>query len=332
MISRLLALVFLSLMVPQLSAQSTAAWENVVVGKENYVTVRSIQKFYGFSTMRTSGSKLILEKKEIRVEFLVGQQDVWMNKIKFVFSFPVKRSGNRYLVHRIDLVKLLDPVMRPYNVGGRGPSRIDTVIIDPGHGGHDPGTVSPHGNGKEKDHALALARKLSLQLRKRGFKVGLTRDKDRYLTLQQRVDYANRFPNAIFISLHFNSGGGGRAQGIETFTLSPKGVAHYGRGLKASDYQEKPGNNNDSANVALATAVHSNVIKATQRTDRGIRRARYSVISGVKHPAILLEGGFLSNRTEGSYIARSDYQDRLAFSIAEAVVKYKMATERAPKR
>ena len=331
MIHRLLPLFLLLLLAPFSSAQSTAAWENVVIGKENYVTVRSIKKFYGFTTMRTSGSKLILEKSNVRVEFLVGQQDVWMNQIKFVFSFPVKRSGSRYLVNRIDLVKLLDPVMRPHNIG-RNPTRVDTVIIDPGHGGHDPGCVSKHGNGREKDHTLALAKKLSTQLRKRGFKVGLTRSTDKYLTLQQRVDFANQYPNAVFISLHFNSGGGGRADGIETFTLSPKGVAHYGRGLKASDFNEKPGNNNDSANIALATAIHATVIKNTGRRDRGVRRARYSVITSVKHPAILLEGGFLANRREGALIKRSDYQDRLAFSIAEAVVKYKMATERPPRK
>ena len=331
MLLRQLTILLLLLLAPLLPAQSTAAWENVVIGKENYVTIRSIQKFYGFNPVKISGNKLILEKSNVRLEFVNGQQDVWMNTIKFVFSFPVKRSNGRYLVHRIDLVKLLDPVMRPHNAS-RQLARIDTVIIDPGHGGHDPGTTSPHGHGREKDHTLSLAKKLSTQLRKRGFKVGLTRSTDKYLTLQNRVDFANQYPNAVFISLHFNSGGGGRAQGIETFTLSPKGVAHYGRGLKASDFKEKPGNNNDAANIALATAVHSNIIKHTGRRDRGVRRARYSVITGVKHPAILLEGGFLSSRTEGAYIRRSDYQDRLAFSIAEAVVKYKMATELAPRR
>ncbi|MBK1835489.1 N-acetylmuramoyl-L-alanine amidase family protein [Roseibacillus ishigakijimensis] len=328
---RIFVCLLLAFLAPLAPAQQAVTWENVTIGKESYVTVRSIKDFYGFTTMRRAGSKLVLEKRGVRIEFLVGQQSVWMNQIKFVFTYPIKQSGGRYLVHRIDLVKLFDPVMRPHNVCTT-PTRIDTVIIDPGHGGRDPGTVSPHGNGNEKDHALAVSRKLAAQLQERGFKVGLTRRDDRYLSLQQRVDYANQFPNALFISIHFNSGGGGRAHGIETFTLSPQGVAHYGRGLKASDFTEKPGNNNDSANVALATAVHSNVIKATGREDRGIRRARYSVLSGVKHPALLLEGGFLSNRVEGSYIRRSDYQDRLAYSIAEAVVKYKMATERAQRR
>ena len=309
---------------PQENHKKNSNWENVVSNGENYVTVRSIQKFYGFNPLRISGSKIILKSHNVRVEFLIGQQDVWMNKIKFVFSFPVKREGDRYLVHRIDLVKLLDPVLRPHTIA----LDVDTVIIDPGHGGHDSGTNSPHGHGSEKEHALTVANKLSTQLRKRGFKVGLTRSTDKFLSLQQRVDYANQYQNAVFISLHFNSGGGGRAQGIETFTLSPKGVADYGRDLKDFDFKEKAGNNNDPANIALATAIHSTVIQNTQRQDRGIRRARYSVITGVQHPAILLEGGFLTHHTEGSYIQASDYQDRLAISIADAVVKYKYAIKK----
>lgn len=324
---RALFIIWICLLAPLTAAKpSTEGWETVVYNNESYVTIRSIKKFYGFERMYPDGNKLILESKGIRIKFIIGLQDVWMNGVKFVFSFPVQRSGNRYLVHRIDLVKLVDPVIRPHQINGQ--SRFDTVILDPGHGGHDSGARSPHGNGLEKDHTLSLAHRLSTQLRKRGFKVGLTRSTDKSMSLQQRVKFANQFDNAIFISLHFNSGGRGRAQGIETFTLSPKGVAHYGRGLKASDHQEKPGNNNDSSNIALATAVHSTCIDNTGRRDRGIRRARYSVITGVKHPAILLEGGFLDNRAEGALINDPRYLDRLAFSVADAVVKYKIATER----
>lgn len=322
--SRLLLFFFLLCPVLESTAQSTDPWKIVDIGKERYVTIKSIKGFYGFAEMSKARNKITLKKANVRVEFHVGQQDVWMNSIKFFFSFPVRAYRGDYLVHHTDLTKLFDPVMRPFNLTKY--SGFDTVIIDPGHGGHDSGTTSRQGNGQEKDHVLVLGKKLSLELRKRNFKVGLTRDTDKYLTLQQRVDYANRHPNAIFISLHYNAGGGGRAKGIETFTLSPKGVAHYGRGLKASDYSDKPGNNNDAANIALATAIHANCIKRTGRADRGIRRARYSVITGVKHPAILLEGGFLSNPEEGRLIATEAYQDRLAFAIAEAVVKYKLAT------
>ena len=93
--------------------------------------------------------------------------------------------------------------------------------------------------------------------------------------------------------------------------------------------REKPGNNNDAANIALAASVHSKVIKNTGRPDGGIRRARYSVLTNIKHPAILLEGGFLSNEEEGALIKDAAYQDRLAISIADAVAQYKKAPNAA---
>ncbi|MDP0489426.1 MAG: N-acetylmuramoyl-L-alanine amidase [Verrucomicrobiota bacterium JB023] len=327
----LLLVLAIGLLAPSVTqAQSTSALETQVVNGQSYVTGDSIKKFYGFTAMKKSGRQLTFERKDVRMKFLLGQQDVYMNGVKFIFSFPVLASSKGCLIHRIDFAKIVHPVLCPWNVNKKG--AFDTVIIDPGHGGHDSGARSPHGNGMEKNHAMEVANRLSTHLRKRGFKVGLTRSTDKYLTLQQRVDFANKFPNAIFISLHFNSGGGGRAEGIETFTLSPKGVAHYGRGLIASDYKDKPGNAQDSANIALATAIHSNCIRYTGRKDRGIRRARYSVITGVRHPAVLVEGGFLNNRVEGSLIKSTAYKERLALAIADAVVKYKVATEKMQRR
>lgn len=316
------------LLVASSLASAAARWETVSYNGNEYVTVRSIKTFYDFDTMVRRGNKVVLENKAVEMSLAVGGQEVWMNGIKFVFSYPIVIQGGRYLVSRIDLAKLVDPVLRPQYI--RPTSPFTTVIIDPGHGGKDPGAVNSIGH--EKDYALKTAKLLQVQLKKRGFKVVLTRDTDRYLTLTQRVEIANRYQNAIFISLHFNSGGRGRALGIETFTLSPVGVAHYGRGLKDSDFSSKTGNNQDSANIALATAIHSTVLQGTARPDRGIRRARFSVLTGVRHPAILLEGGFMSHAYEARLIANPTYQNKLAFSIADAVVKYKMATERMARR
>lgn len=329
MIRLLLALFFLA-GPSAILAQSTAQWQRIPFKGESYVTLTNTKDFYGFTAMKRTGDKITLDKihlhgNKTQLLFINGQQDMWINGVKFLLSFPIRQVGNQYLLHTIDLAKLIDPVMRPHNIS-RG-DHFDTVIIDPGHGGHDPGTVSRHGNGDEKVHTLSLANILAKQLRNRGFKVIMTRNKDTFLSLQQRVDFANQYTNSIFISLHFNAGGGGRAQGIETFSLAPKGVAHYGQGLKESDFLEKVGNNNDAANIALATTVHTTITKNTGRRDRGVRRARYSVLTGVRHPAVLIEGGFLASREEGALIASQDYQERLAFSIAEAVVKYKMATE-----
>ena len=325
---QILLSIFASLLAATSLASAAATWEQVTYNGNEYVTVRSIKTFYEFDSMVRRGNQIVLENKAVEMRLAVGGQDLWMNDIKFVFSYPIVIQGGRYLVSRIDLAKLVDPVLRPEYIRPAAP--FTTVIVDPGHGGKDPGAVSSIGH--EKDFALKVAKLLQAQLKKRGFNVVLTRETDKSLTLTQRVEIANRYRNAVFISLHFNSGGRGRACGIETFTLSPVGVGHYGRGPKDSDFASKTGNNQDSANIALATAVHSTVVKGTARPDRGIRRARFSVLTGVRHPAILLEGGFLSHAHEARLIANSTYQNKLAFSIADAVVKYKMATEKMTRR
>ena len=330
-ISFLLAAALLLGLVQSLCA---AGWETVRYNGNDYVTLRSIKSFYQFDTMKRSGGKVVLENKVVIMRFTVGGQEVWMNNVKFVFSFPVVPRSGRYLVSRIDLAKTIDPVLRPKYI--RPSTPITTVIIDPGHGGKDPGTVNRYGS--EKTYNLAVARKLRAELAKvkrngrNVFKVVLTRNSDKALTLSQRVEIANRYQNAVFISIHFNSGGrrGGSAEGIETFTLSPVGVAHYGRGLKDSDFQARTGNSQDSANVALATAVHSTSLLMSGRPDRGIRRARYSVLTGVRHPAVLLEGGFMSHSFEARLINNEAYQNTLASAIAKAIIKYKVATERQP--
>jgi N-acetylmuramoyl-L-alanine amidase len=322
--SHLLATILASLLVATTVASGAGSWETVSYNGNEYVTVRSLKEFYEFDTMTRRGGEVVLENKAVEMRLAVGGQDVWMNDIKFVFSYPIIFHDGRYLVSRIDLSKLVDPVLRPQYI--RPSTPFTTVIIDPGHGGNDPGAVNSIGH--EKDYTLKVGKLLRDDLKKRGFNVVLTRETDTYLTLTQRVEVANRYQNAVFISLHFNSGGRGRALGIETFTLSPVGVAHYGRGLKDSDYNAMTGNNQDSANIALATAVHSTVLQGTARPDRGIRRARFSVLTGVRHPAILLEGGFMSHPYEARLIANPTYQAKLSASIATAVVKYKMATEK----
>ena len=300
------------------------AWETVRHNGHDYVTVRSIKNFYGFQSMRVSGKFLELENKVVKIQFTLGGQEVFMNKVKFVFSFKVIPHKGRYLVSRVDLAKLVEPVLRPSYIRNSAP--FDTVIVDPGHGGNDPGAVNSQG--LEKDYNLAVARIVKERLEARRFKVVMTRNSDRALSLTERVELANRYQNAIFISIHFNSGGRRRAQGIETFTLSPAGVAHYGRGVRKDDFELLKGNSQDSANIALATAVHSTCLLKTRRPDRGIRRARFSVLTGVRPPAILLEGGFMDNPYEAKLIADLTYQRTLATAITEAIWKYRQAIYR----
>ncbi|YCM45164.1 N-acetylmuramoyl-L-alanine amidase [Verrucomicrobiaceae bacterium 227] len=299
---------------------------------QKYVPLSQVKDFYHFNSLTQSGSSIYLKNSALQIKFKSGGQEVLMNQVKFIFSNAIISIGGQHCISVRDLTKVVDPILRPSKIEGAKP--FDTVVIDPGHGGRDSGGVSIYG--KEATYNLNVGKLLRDHLRKRGFKVVMTRDSDVFLSLSKRVAIANRYKNAVFVSIHFNSAGStgrSRASGIETFTLSPQGVPHYGRSFKSSDLIEKKGNEQDAANIALATAIHWNSIQQLGKAgmsvpDRGIRRARFTVISDIKHPAILLEGGFLSHPTESALIHRRTYQATLAKAIADAIYFYRDATIR----
>jgi len=318
----------LAVLLCPLDAAAQGGWEVAKHEGREYVSVDSLKRFYNFTKVSRSGKSIVLENPKVEMRLKSGGHECLMNGVKFVFAHKVIDIGGRPHISRMDLAKLIDPVLRPNFIKSAGDFR--TVILDPGHGGHDPGAVNPLGT--EAAYNLRLAQRVKPLLEARGFRVVMTRESDRFLTLQQRVDLANAVrENAIFISIHFNAGGS-HARGIETFTLSPPGVSHYGRGLIASDNQMRAGNHHDSANIALATSVHGSVLRRLGKHtfDRGIKRARFTVLSGVRHPAILFEGGFMSHPHEARLIANDAYQNALVNGMADAVVKYRFAVGAKP--
>ncbi|MGJ8634095.1 MAG: N-acetylmuramoyl-L-alanine amidase family protein [Luteolibacter sp.] len=311
-------------------AAENAGWKIIEIGGRDYVSVDSIKKFYNFTKLTRSGSSVVLENKKVEMKLKVGASECLMNNVKFVFSNAVISSGGKIYVSRMDLAKLIDPVLRPNFIKNAGDFK--TVILDAGHGGKDPGATNSIGT--EAGYNLKLAQRLKKLLESNGFKVKMVRESNRYYSLQERVNIANSVKgNAIFLSLHFNSGNNRSARGIETFTLSPPGVSHYGANLKASDAQVRIGNEHDSANIAFATALHGSVLRRLgQNTlDRGIKRARFSVLSGVRHPAVLFEGGFLSHSREARLIANEKYQEALAKGMLDAIARYRFAVGTKPK-
>lgn len=309
--------------VPAAPAPVAPKWEITKIDGRSYVSVDSIKNFYNFTKMSRSGGTVILENAKVEMQLKVGGTDCLMNNVKFVFSQSIEAQGDKVYVSQIDLAKLIDPVLRPNFIENAGNFR--TVVLDPGHGGKDPGATNALGT--ESKYNIRVAELVKKQLEARGFKVVMTRTSDIYQSLQERVDFANAVKeDAIYVSIHFNSGGRS-ARGIETFTLSPPGISHYGSGWKASDNQARAGNEHDSANIALATAVHGSILRRLGKNtlDRGIKRARFSVLSGVRHPAILLEGGFMSHPYEARLIDNGAYQGALATGIVEAIAKYRFA-------
>ncbi|MFT5106408.1 MAG: N-acetylmuramoyl-L-alanine amidase, partial [Pseudoalteromonas tetraodonis] len=250
-------------------------------------------------------------------------QNLLINNTKFVLSNPVVSSGGKYLISQMDLCKLIDPVLRPSFIKQKTP--FQTVIIDAGHGGTDTGSAGVYGN--EKTHAMRIANILSEELKRRNFNVRMTRSGDQTISRSQRVAFANRVNNAIFVSLHFNNGSSS-ATGIETYALSPQGAESTQHGRRATDNARYNGNQNDSANIALATAIHASVVHSIKPIDRGIKRARWDVLTGINKPAILFEGGFLTNRTEAKKIADYGHLKKLASAIADGIVTYRNALQK----
>lgn len=297
-----------------------SGWQIVKVNGRDYVTAESIHSFYRFSSYKLDGKHVWLRSNNLILKASVGSQEMLINNIKFILSFPVLESSGRALFSRLDLCKLIDPVLRPTYITDGEP--FDTVIVDAGHGGHDAGARGVYGY--EKDFALKMSYVLKEALQKKGFKVILSRPEDSFVSLGGRVAIANATPRSIFISLHFNSGGSA-ASGIETFALTPQGSAASLERGGGFNYNGLTGNSHDSANIALATAVHAMVISRFKFVDRGIKRAQWSVLTGCKRPGILFEGGFVTNGNECRLIASDTYRTSVAGAIADAVVNYRTA-------
>ena len=321
-----LSMIFCLMMGPASIAAPEAGWELTKIEDRDYVSLHSIKRAYNFEKMSRSGNAVVLENSKVSVKLTVGGNECLMNGVKFVLSHEIACSGDKIYISRIDLSKLIDPVLRPNFIQNAGDFR--TVILDAGHGGHDSGATNSLGT--EASYNLKVAGLVKTQLEAKGFKVVMTRNSHIFLPLQERVNVANNVKeNAIFVSIHFNAGAS-HARGIETFTLSPPSVPHYGSGVKGSDFSKRAGNEHDSSNIALATSLHGSMLRRLGKHtfDRGIKRARFSVLSGVRHPAVLFEGGFMSHPYEARLIANAQYQAAIAGGIVDSVAKYRFAVAR----
>ncbi len=171
-----------------------------------------------------------------------------------------------------------------------------TVIIDPGHGGHDNG--GQWGRVYEKHLALDTSIRLESHLKKMGYNTVLTRRSDYFVSLPARMTTASKYSNAIFVSIHYNYTWKQQVSGIETFY-------------------------NTQASHKLASDVHRGVMSRTKVVDRGVKYARYYVIRNCSIPSVLVEGGFVSNSNERSRMKTAWFRDAIARGIADGVQSFR---------
>jgi len=175
------------------------------------------------------------------------------------------------------------------------------IVIDPGHGGHDPGATA--GGAQEKDINLAVGLKLRDILQKSGVKVYMTRSTDVFISLDGRVEFSNKIKPDAYISIHVNSTGGSSVKGIETFYNSSYGSMPVESKL-------------------LATDIQSELLRATGAVNRGVKDANFRVTRGNHTPAVLVEVGFISNEGERANLLSSSYQNKLVSGIYNGIEKY----------
>jgi len=298
-------------------------WETATANGREYVTLRSFCEFYQFAYQAPSGNGRFVSRNGAghSIGLKLGSPDLYLDDVHYVMSFPIEGGDHDWLVSRMDVIKLFEPVLRPTEISGR--HTIRGVVIDAGHGGSDNGATSRLGN--EKTYTLDTAYRLDAILRAAGLKTVFTRRTDVFVDLYERAHIASLYPDYCFVSIHYNSAME-EARGLETYCVSPRGAASTSSAyLTRGDIQALPGNEYDTQNILLASMVHSEIIKLNPgdaTADRGVKRARFVVIKQNVLPAILVEGGFVSNHFEAARINRPEYRQSLAQAIARGVIRF----------
>jgi N-acetylmuramoyl-L-alanine amidase len=208
------------------------------------------------------------------------------------------------------------------------------VVIDPGHGGSNQGAPGVVEGVLEKRLTLSLSRKVASSLRERGFRVALTRERDEYLTLRQRVGFANTIGADLLVSVHFNASATHSQRGYETFILSHSALDVDARALRYADGAPHLGADReiaallDDVEQGVAMAAAAKVAAAVQRElrvlrgdkgDRGVRQQSMHVLLGATMPAVLVEVGFIDHADEGREMVDEVVHDKLATAIADAI-------------
>jgi N-acetylmuramoyl-L-alanine amidase len=299
-------------------------WTIIKENGRDYIPLTDLSRFYDFNTTEFSNGVATLNCTAVHLQCASGSRDLYLNGLKFILSLPILDIQDRFCISRLDLAKLVDPVLRPTRIAA---SPVRTVVIDAGHGGSDSGARGPLGY--EKDFTLDVALRARDLFTRAGFNVRMTRSSDVYVPLESRALFASFQPEAVFLSIHFNYGMGPAAEGVETYCLAPRGVPSTNdSGLTFADFQNCTGNVRDPENIALATAIHASLITRLVVPDRGVKRARFVVLRNNAIPGVLIEGGFLTNPRDAIRVASPAYRELLADAIVRGVMSYNRAIAR----
>ncbi len=229
-----------------------------------------------------------------------------------------------------------------------GTYRIDLVVLDPGHGGRDPGAIGRKGL-KEKDVVMDVANRVARKLKKKGIRVILTRSKDKFIPLDERTAIANRNRADLFLSIHANAAFSRRASGFETFYVS-EAVDDHARAVAAIEnsvleLERKSSRKklDDTLHAILWDLAYTEfrvesiewgeilmreLTKNVRGEDRGVKPGPFYVLKGAQMPSLLVEIGFISNVVEENRLRKTSHREKIAEALADSILRYKKIYEK----
>ncbi len=228
--------------------------------------------------------------------------------------------------------------------------KVRTIVIDPGHGGHDPGAVGPSGL-REKDVNLRIAKRLRERLIEEGKSFGienvyLTRSTDRFIPLEERTAIARKRKADIFISIHCNGARRKKAHGIETYVLgftddqtslqlaarenatTTKGLNELGSTLKQYILSAKKEESQQVAGYVQKSIIQNISVKYKYINNKGVKKAPFVVLIGADVPSLLVETSFITNPREEKRLKSEAYINRIVDGIVLGIKKYSMQTQK----
>ncbi len=302
-------------------------WNVRRIDGRDYVRLEKIAEYYNLpQDVAPTNNTITLIRDERSFAVTKELREAQVNGVKYILSFPIIDRDGTYWVSRMDLAKTIEPAFHPDQVEGIKPFTL--VVLDAGHGGHDNGARGPYE--VEKNFALDVARRVRNELQNSGMKVFMTRNSDTFVELSDRAALANGKRNSIFVSIHFNAADWNRAAtGLEIYSITPRGApsTEYDEVL-VRDMVNETGNQNETQSFVLASTIyHSLQGSSLNMFDRGVKRARFAVLRLTKMPAVLIEGGFLTNADDAKKVASTPWRNIYAKAIARGILEYAKLAE-----
>ncbi|MGD0812986.1 MAG: N-acetylmuramoyl-L-alanine amidase [Verrucomicrobiota bacterium] len=306
---------------------SLQSMNHIFVSGNEYIRLEDWARGTGLNMkwVKTAGT-IRLTNSSVRMDLTVDSRRAEIGGVNVWLSLPVINRNGTLLFSVVDAGTTIEPILFPQ----KSEARLKTICLDPGHGGKDKGEVD--GGHYEKKYALLLAREVEKLLKKEGLQVLLTRDSDDFVQLPDRQLMAKRQGADLFVSLHYNSAPEHAVGGLEVYCETPAGMNSSSEGGGRGFHPAEAGNAHDGLNALLAYEILKSLTSAgVPFEDRGLKRSRFEVLREASMPAVLIEGGFMSNPGDARNIYDTDSRKRMAQAIADGIRAYKRAAERPEK-